>query len=199
MGFPRQEYWCSSLSHGRLFPTPWTVAHHTPLSMEFSRQEYWSGLPFLLQEIFPTQELNPRLLNWQVDSLPLSHLGSPTLLTFLSHKICCFLLLLQGLCATEKFFFPVHLASACTFHFNKALSRESVWTAEYCNYLSITTYSPSLQFSSLRTKPRWLLSQHHRTKQTRMQSQQLVYLHHAPWEAFSSVIRVFQTLVRPQM
>ena len=139
------------------------------------------------------------LLHWQMDSLPLSHLGSPTLLTFLSHKICCFLLLLQGLCATEKFFFPVHLASACTFHFNKALSRESVWTAEYCNYLSITTYSPSLQFSSLRTKPRWLLSQHHRTKQTRMQSQQLVYLHHAPWEAFSSVIRAFQTLVRPQM
>ena len=27
--------------------TPWTVAHQAPLSMEFSRQEYWSGLPFL--------------------------------------------------------------------------------------------------------------------------------------------------------
>ena len=30
----------------RLFVTPWTVAYHTPLSMGFSRQEYWSGLPF---------------------------------------------------------------------------------------------------------------------------------------------------------
>ena len=35
--------------------TPWTVAHQTPLSLGFSRQEYWSGLHFLLQGIFPTQ------------------------------------------------------------------------------------------------------------------------------------------------
>ena len=35
-----------SLSHVRLFATPWTVAYHVPLTMGFSRQEYWSGLPF---------------------------------------------------------------------------------------------------------------------------------------------------------
>ena len=35
-----------SLSHIQLFATPWTVAHQAPLSMGFSRQEYWSGLPF---------------------------------------------------------------------------------------------------------------------------------------------------------
>ena len=34
------------LSRVRLFATPWTVAHQIPLSMEFFRQEYWSGLPF---------------------------------------------------------------------------------------------------------------------------------------------------------
>ena len=34
------------LSHVQLFVTPWTVALQAPLSMEFSRQEYWSGLPF---------------------------------------------------------------------------------------------------------------------------------------------------------
>ena len=34
------------LSHVWLFATPWTVAHQAPLSMRFSRQEYWSGLPF---------------------------------------------------------------------------------------------------------------------------------------------------------
>ena len=34
------------LSHIQLFVTPWTVAHQALLSMEFSRQEYWSGLPF---------------------------------------------------------------------------------------------------------------------------------------------------------
>ena len=34
-----------SLSHVRLFATPWTAAHQAPLSMGFSRQEYWSGVP----------------------------------------------------------------------------------------------------------------------------------------------------------
>ena len=34
------------LSHAQLFATPWTVAHQAPLSIEFSRQEYWSQLPF---------------------------------------------------------------------------------------------------------------------------------------------------------
>ena len=35
-----------ALSHVRLFAIPWTVAHQAPLSMGFSRQEYWSGWPF---------------------------------------------------------------------------------------------------------------------------------------------------------
>ena len=40
-------YTCvSSLSHVQLFVTPWTVAYEAALSMGFSRQEYWSGLPF---------------------------------------------------------------------------------------------------------------------------------------------------------
>ena len=36
----------SHFSRVRLFATLWTMAHQAPLSMEFSRQEYWSGLPF---------------------------------------------------------------------------------------------------------------------------------------------------------
>ena len=54
----------SCFSHVRLFATPWTVAHQAPLSMGFSRQEYWSrvGCHVLLQGIFPTQELNPTFL-----------------------------------------------------------------------------------------------------------------------------------------
>ena len=35
-----------SLNHVQLFTTPWTVAYQAPLSMGFSRHEYWSGLPF---------------------------------------------------------------------------------------------------------------------------------------------------------
>ena len=47
------------LSHVRLFATPWTVAYQAPWSVEFSRQEYWSGLPCPSPErIFPTQGLN---------------------------------------------------------------------------------------------------------------------------------------------
>ena len=61
-----------SLSCVRLFATPWTVA--CPVSL-FYRQEYWSGLPFLLQEFFQMQGLNPSLLHWQMYSLAMSHLG----------------------------------------------------------------------------------------------------------------------------
>ena len=62
------------------FATPWTVTNQAPLSMEFSRQEYWRGCHFLLQGIFLTQGSDPRLLwilHWQVDSLPAEQLGNP--------------------------------------------------------------------------------------------------------------------------
>ena len=71
----------SRFSHVQLFVTPWTVACQAPLPMEFSRQEYWSGLPFLSPgdlpdpAIEPTSPLAPAL---QADSLPLSHWGSPS-------------------------------------------------------------------------------------------------------------------------
>ena len=62
--------------------TPWTVARQGSLSMAFSKQEYWRGLPFPSPGNFPSQELNLCLLyflHWQEDSLPLTHLGSSTL------------------------------------------------------------------------------------------------------------------------
>ena len=43
----------------RLFVTPWTVARQTPLSMGFSRQEYWSGLPFLSPGDLPYPGIEP--------------------------------------------------------------------------------------------------------------------------------------------
>ena len=57
------------LSHVCLFMTPWTVALQALLSMEFSRQEYWSGLPFLTPEDLPDPGIKP--VSWPVDSLPL--------------------------------------------------------------------------------------------------------------------------------
>ena len=70
----------SCFSHLQPFVTLWTVAQKAPLSMGFSRQEYWSGLPFLLQGIFLTQGLHPvslRLLHWQAGSLPLAPPKNP--------------------------------------------------------------------------------------------------------------------------
>ena len=61
-----------------LFVTAWTVAHQIPLSMGFSRQEYWVGCHALLQGVFPTQGSSPHLLDllhWQPDSLPLAPPG----------------------------------------------------------------------------------------------------------------------------
>ena len=68
-----------SLSCVQLFPTPWTAASQVPLSMEFSRQEYWSWLPLPFWEDLPNPGLKPGSLvspALAADSLPLGHLGS---------------------------------------------------------------------------------------------------------------------------
>ena len=49
----------SHFSHVQLFATPWTVAHQAPLSMEFSKQEYWSGLPCPPPRDLPDSGIKP--------------------------------------------------------------------------------------------------------------------------------------------
>ena len=66
-----------SLSHAWLFASPWIGARETPLSVGFPRQGYWRRLPFASPGVFLARGLNPHLLHWQANSLPLSHLGSP--------------------------------------------------------------------------------------------------------------------------
>ena len=58
-----------SLSRVRLFATPWTVARQVPLSMGFSRQEYWSRLPFPSPEDLPEPGIEPGSLALQADAL----------------------------------------------------------------------------------------------------------------------------------
>ena len=58
------------------FVTPWTVAYQAPLSMQFSRQEYWSGLPFPSAGNLPDPAIKPVSPTLQADSLPLSHQGA---------------------------------------------------------------------------------------------------------------------------
>ena len=99
MGFSRQEYWSgvplpspgylprrlksealglgaglkvkvTSLRHVRLFVIPWTVAYQAPQSVELSRQEYWSGLPFPSPGDLPNPGIEPRSPALQADALP---------------------------------------------------------------------------------------------------------------------------------
>ena len=64
-------------SRVRLFVTAWTVACQAPLSMGFSRQEYWSGLPFSPPGDLPNPGMEPVPPALQVDSLPLAPPGKP--------------------------------------------------------------------------------------------------------------------------
>ena len=60
----------SHFSSVRFFVTLWTVAHQAPLSMGFSRQEYWSGLPFPPPGDLRNPGIEPRSPELQADSLP---------------------------------------------------------------------------------------------------------------------------------
>ena len=68
--FPLWPSVCHLLSHVWFFAAPWTVAHHTPLSMEFSRQGYWSGLPFHSPGVFPDPEIKCGSPKLRAESLP---------------------------------------------------------------------------------------------------------------------------------
>ena len=58
-----------ALSHVRLFATPWTVAYQAPPSVGFSRQEYWSGLPFPSPGDLPDPGIEPWCPAFQADAL----------------------------------------------------------------------------------------------------------------------------------
>ena len=64
----------------QFFATPWTVAHQASLSIEFSRQEYWTGLSCPPPGDLPDPGIEPASLtsnlHWQVGSLPLGPLGN---------------------------------------------------------------------------------------------------------------------------
>ena len=68
------------LNRIQLFVTLWTVACQAPLSMEFSRQEYWSGLPFPPSEDLPDPGIKPRSPALQADSLPSEPPEKPNIL-----------------------------------------------------------------------------------------------------------------------
>ena len=77
--------WVCMLRPVQLFATLWTVASQAPLSIGFSQQEYWSGLPFPPPEDLPHSGIEPESLpssacqvNIKVNSLPLASPGKPS-------------------------------------------------------------------------------------------------------------------------
>ena len=68
--FVERKVKVKSLSRVRLFVTPWTVAYHASPSMGFSRQEYWSGLPFPSPGDLPNPGIKPGSPALQTDALP---------------------------------------------------------------------------------------------------------------------------------
>ena len=82
-----------SLSRVQLFSTPWTVAYQAPLSMEFSRQEYWCRLPFPSPGDLPDPGIEHGSPTLQADSLPSEPPGKPTTeappLRKTSRQPCC--------------------------------------------------------------------------------------------------------------
>ena len=72
-----------------LFVTPWTIAHQAPLFMGFSRKEYWNGLPCSPPRELPDPGITPESPAFsasQVDSLLLSHRGSPPVCVLIFNK-----------------------------------------------------------------------------------------------------------------
>ena len=74
---PWKKLKVKSLSRVQLFATQWTVSYQVPPSMGFSRQEYWSELPFPSPGDLPTQGLNPGLPHCRQPLYHLNHQGNP--------------------------------------------------------------------------------------------------------------------------
>ena len=86
--------------------TPWTVAHQAPPSMGFSRQEYWSGLPFSSPGDLPDPGIEPRSPALQAEALTSEPPGKPQ---------CIYKILANSLYTNEKFSFQIAYTLMKTF------------------------------------------------------------------------------------
>ena len=112
------------LSRVRLFATPWTVAYQAPPSMGFSRQEYWSGLPFPSPGDLPNPGIKPGSPVLQTDALPSEPPGKSKRQIIINYKqvstgmhmcvttracICVWLHIYSSICLSECFSFQAQL------------------------------------------------------------------------------------------
>ena len=125
--------YAQSLSHVWLFAILWIATCHTPLSVGFSDENTGTGCRFLLQDIFPTQGLNPHLLcllHWQANSFTTEPLGGPN-----NHLVCANLLCSNRRLIQVYFRWRIHIPTFSwhtrnTYH--SAGNFNSGWTSESC-------------------------------------------------------------------
>ena len=94
----------SRFSRVRLFVTPWTIAHHDPLFMGFSRQEYWSGLPFPSPRDLPNLGIEPGSPSLHAYSLPSELLRKPKVSRRASFTFCLLYLFFKTIQVISLYF-----------------------------------------------------------------------------------------------
>ena len=114
-------------SHVQLFATPWTVAYQAPPSMEFFRQEYWSGLPFPSPGIFLTQGYNPGLPHYRQTLYRLSPQGSAKYLIIVPSYLKN-TLIYQLLMPSHVQLFTIPWTVACQAPLSMKFSRQEYWS-----------------------------------------------------------------------
>ena len=142
------------------FSTPWTRSCQAHVSMGFSRQEYWSGLPYLLQGIFLSQRSNPHLLHllhWQAGSLPLASPGKTHHSVQFSHSVVSI-----SLRTVKRPHEPQHARPACPsptprVHSNSCPSSRWCHPAILSSVVPFSSCPQSLQHQSLF---QWVNSSH---------------------------------------
>ena len=119
---------CYLPSHVWPFATSWTAVHQAPLSMEFFRQVYWSGLPFTSPGDLPNPEIEPASPTLEADSLPSEPLGKTRWCMYQCKSICqhdlplspvCWVLFVCG--------FVENQLSLLRLYCDLALSKENYW------------------------------------------------------------------------
>ena len=111
-----------------------TAAFQDLLSMEFSRQRYWSGLPFPSPGDLTNPGIKPSLLKWQVDSLTLSHQGSPSRALNLPTNIC--------ICMCIYIYIYIHTYILCCIHtyIYRLYTYIYIYTHTYIHIIYMHTY-----------------------------------------------------------
>ena len=135
--------WTRSFSRVWLFATPWTTADQAPLSMGFSRQEYWSGLPFPSPGDLPNPGIEPRSPALQADSTIWDYFTTSKIILPLSITSFCekvFILTQSKFKRIDSTVYHIGSPSSCVLDWNKFMNNLYYpWNLYECFYLRVKT------------------------------------------------------------